>query len=182
MKTGNDSHTPTTGKGPFTDKFDDYVVAGESISIELCGTTYTATIEFDADASLDDCDNWNVDQTVTGCDSQQQEKLLSDREAWHNNEWWFGCIVLSAETADGWNKDHLGSLSGIEVNYPEGDNNYLTEVATELLHEYFVECATEQRQHLVNHCTDSMMNEALLGAVIPSAEVKDVAAMFPSGT
>ena len=148
----------------FTDNFDDFAISGESITCVLAGVTYTATIEHDGDSGIDDDDCHNPDQSVTGCDNEQHARLLECREAWFNDQWWFGYVTLSAETADGWSKDNLGSLSGIEVNYPDGNNNYLKEVANELLREYLAEGAASAEVQLVNHCKDIMMNAAILGS------------------
>lgn len=122
----------------FTEQFDGYAIAGEYITCTVGDTTYTATLERDDDASIDDDDCHNTDQSVTGCDDEQHARLMQARQDYCDGKWWYGGIVLSAER-DGWVKDHMQSLWGIEVNYPDGDNNYLTEVANEILAEYLRE-------------------------------------------
>ena len=77
----------------------------------------------------------NLDPDVTGCDNAGMAHIIKVRKAWENDDWFYCGIVLSAER-DGWTKDHLASLWGIECNYPDSDNSYLLTVANELLAEY----------------------------------------------
>jgi len=122
----------------FTETFGDgggYVCAFDTITLEAEGFTFTARIEFDPDTGIDD-DGYshNVDQEVTGCDDEQQIKLLAARAAWEADEWFYCGVVVSVSKA-GIEFPGVASLWGIECNYPEGDNSYLTEVANELLSE-----------------------------------------------
>ena len=122
---------PTFSKG-----FDNYACADESISVEIAGITYTATIEHDCDTHINDDDTHNIDQAVTGCNEEQQAKLLEARNAWVNNKWFYCGIVLSASISaskGGVDLDISAALWGIECNYPGSDNSYLLEVANELL-------------------------------------------------
>ena len=119
----------------FTDKFDSFVCMGDSISVDHDGFTISARIEFDDQYTIDDDDAHNVDQSVTGCDDEQQETLLKNRRAWMENEWWYGGVVLSVSKNDIMLDEHAASLWGIEINYPTSDNGYLTDVANELLSE-----------------------------------------------
>ena len=105
------------------------MIEGDSITSE---SGYTAFIVYDHDYNIDDDDVHNPDQSVTGCDDDQQEKLLIARRAWFNNEWFYCGIIL--KHPEGYQVD---SLWGIEANYPGSDNSYLTEVATEMLNEVF---------------------------------------------
>ena len=61
--------------------------------------------------------------------------------SWENGEWGYVGIIISAEQDDGWSKDHLASLWGLDMNYPypgrRGPNTYLTQVANELLQEAY---------------------------------------------
>lgn len=117
----------------FTEKFDKYVVVGESISCTVGDTTYIATIDHDQDYDINDDDMHNEDQSITGCTDEQHAAAMKARASWYGNNWFYGVVTLRA-IRDGWEKD-FGSLGGIEVNYPEGDNEYLTEVANQLLTE-----------------------------------------------
>jgi len=117
----------------FTEQFDGYVVPGESISIEISDVKFKATIYHDPDAHIDDDDSHNVDQNVTGCNADQQTKLLEARRAWQDDEWFY-CGVVVVASVDGIEIAEE-SLWSIEANYPESDNSYLTEVASDLLNE-----------------------------------------------
>lgn len=130
-------------------KFDDYVCPGDSVSFEYNGVTYTTRIVFDEDYHIDDDDCHNTDQSVTGCSDEHFKHLLKARNAWFNDEWFYGGVVISAELG-GWSSDYLASLWGIEVNYPrsdgETDNSYLSEVADELLEEAITQAEKELRE------------------------------------
>ncbi len=119
----------------FTEKFDTFVCMGDTISTEVDGFTITARIEYDQDYRIDDDDSHNIDQSVTGCDDEQQAELIAARNAWYNDEWWYGGVVLSVSKAGVVLTDHAASLWGIDINHPCGNNDYLTEVANELLAE-----------------------------------------------
>jgi hypothetical protein len=59
---------------------------------------------------------------------------------WERDEWFFVGIVLAIEVNGRLVKDHVGSLWGIDCNFGP-DNNYLTEVANDLLSEHLDEVA-----------------------------------------
>ena len=122
----------------FTEKFDDYVCTTDTIKTEVDGFVVRASIEHDDCRHIDDDDCHNVDQSVTGCDDEQQEKILEAREAWVNDEWFYCSVVLSVFKNGVCLSDNT-SLWGIEVNYPGSDNTYLTEVANDLLPEALAE-------------------------------------------
>lgn len=120
----------------FTKSFDAFVCHGDTTSVEHEGFRFTARIEHDPFAGIDDDDCHNPDQSVTGCNEHQQSRLLAAREAWKRNEWFYCGVTLHAEhLATGATWDSLASLWRIEANYPDSDNTYLTEVANELLAE-----------------------------------------------
>ena len=56
-------------------------------------------------------------------------------EAWRGDEWFYCGIVLSVAFEGVTLDTHAASLWGIEANYPDSDNAYLTDVANELLPE-----------------------------------------------
>jgi hypothetical protein len=56
-------------------------------------------------------------------------------EGWRRGEWFHCGIVLSVSLDGVELAPHAASLWGIEANYPETDNSYLTEVAGNLLPE-----------------------------------------------
>ena len=118
----------------FPKAFDGYVCHGDTLRTEIDGIYFTARIEHDPFAGIDDDDIHNPDQNVTGCNDQQQAQLMAARSAYNRDEWFFCGIVLSAQhRATGATWDSIESLWRIEANYPGGYNTYLTEVANELL-------------------------------------------------
>jgi hypothetical protein len=54
------------------------------------------------------------------------------RKAWFKDEWWYGWIQVTA-FLNGYRLKSWDCLSRIEVNYPDSINDYLSEVATDLL-------------------------------------------------
>lgn len=133
----------------FTEKFDKYVCVGDTITCSFDGFDITARIEYDTDYHIDDDDCHNPDQSVTGCNDEQQERLLAARESWFGNDWFYCGVVLSVSKNGVVLDDHAGSLWGIECNYPESNNSYLTEVANELLPE-----ALETAETILHALTD----------------------------
>lgn len=119
----------------FTQSFDKYVCEGDAISTNYEGFDFVATVYRDTDYRIDDDDCHNPDQSVTGCNDEQFERLLSARKAWFNDEWFYCGIVLSAYKNGILIDDHIASLWGIECNYPDSDNSYLLKVANDLLDE-----------------------------------------------
>ncbi len=117
----------------FTGEFDKYVCVNDTLSVTIGPFDVIARIEFDEDSKIDDDDCHNTDQSVTGCDDEQFEKLMANRKAWQNDEWFYCGIVLSVWRNGVELNDCAASLWGIECNYPTGDNSYLTEVVNQLL-------------------------------------------------
>lgn len=136
----------------FIQKFDRYVCEGDTIETEKDGYTITARIVHDPDHGIDDDDVHNPDQSVTGCDDAQQEALMSARQAWLGDEWFYCGIVLSVSRNGHLIDEHAASLWGIEANYPGSDNSYLTEVANELLAEA-LEYALQAREKILEALT-----------------------------
>jgi hypothetical protein len=67
--------------------------------------------------------------------AEAQAKAEAVMEGWRRGDWFYCGIVLSV-SLDGVDlAPHAASLWGIEANYPDTDNSYLTEVAGELLNE-----------------------------------------------
>ena len=120
----------------FTTPFHDYVCVGDSITCEIGGLVFRATILEDEGRDIDDDDCHNPDQAVTGCNDEQQKKLLAARISWFTGKWSFCGISISVEDPNGTALfEPAASLWGIECNYPGSDNKYLVEVAIELLPE-----------------------------------------------
>ncbi len=143
---GADEPASSTTEDYMTDtpfKFHQIVSWGDSSSVTINGMTFTARIEHDPDASIDDDDMHQEDpnhDSFKGAPDGEYERTQEARRAWLNDEWYYAGVVLSVER-DGWTKDHVASLWGLDVNYPGGDNSYLAEVAEELVDEWL---ATEE--------------------------------------
>jgi hypothetical protein len=118
---------PTFARG-----FDRFVCFGDSIECHYNGFRIHARIEHDSDHGIDDDDCHNPDQSVTGCNDEQFAQLLEAREAYARNEWHYCGVVLSVTREGVMLAEHAASLWGIECNYPDSDNHYLTVVAHEL--------------------------------------------------
>lgn len=119
----------------FDGKFGPYCCEGDSIECVVEGLRIVARIIRDTDSHIDDDDSHNVDQSVTGCDAEQQRRLLAARKAWFDDEWFYCGVELSVYLDSTPLAEFAASLWSIECNYPGSDNSYLTEVANELLPE-----------------------------------------------
>lgn len=140
----------------FTTKFDRYACENDTITCNVDGFDVTARIVRDDNYSIDDDDSHNPDTNVTGCNRAQQAKLLKARQAWKNDEWFYCGIVISVSRSEIVLSDHASSLWGIECNYPEGDNSYLSDVANELLPE-----AVETAEGIIERLLLSLGKEAV---------------------
>jgi hypothetical protein len=137
----------------FGGKFLKYVCPNDSIEVQVGKYTFSAVLDHDQDAHIDDDDVHNIDQTVTGCDDSGQAALLKARKAWSNDEWFYGSLSIEASYNGVRLGSHLACLGGIEVNYPGSDNAYLTQAANELLSEALVE-ATKLRMQMIEHLSE----------------------------
>lgn len=97
-------------------KFDRYVCEGDSVTWSVDGFDITARIEYDCDTRITDFDCY--DQAAI--------------DAWKNDEWFFCGIVLSVSRNGVELSDHAACLWGIDCNYPDSDNSYLSEVCSDL--------------------------------------------------
>ena len=72
--------------------------------------------------------------------------------AWKNDEWYYCGVILSV-SIDGLTLDRFAaSLWGIEANYPDSDNAYLTEVANELVPEALETAKAERKRQCAILC------------------------------
>ena len=133
----------------FTERFQSFVCEGDSITCEVAGFQITARIV------RDDCDDapderqdgfWpSLYKDAPGFIgpgpnhrerfAQAQARAEAVMEAWRKDEWFYCGIVLSVAREGVTLDAHAASLWGVEANYPDSDNAYLTEVAGELLPE-----------------------------------------------
>jgi len=67
--------------------------------------------------------------------AEAQANAETVMEGWRKGDWFYCGIVLSVSLEGVMLVSRAASLWGIEANYPEADNDYLTAVANELLPE-----------------------------------------------
>ncbi|MEL6278266.1 MAG: hypothetical protein AAFR28_05200 [Pseudomonadota bacterium] len=141
----------------FQERFSDYVCVGDTISTESDGLTITARIV------ADDCPDapderqegfWpSLVKDAPGFIGpgkkfrQRFDKAQARAEmvmqGWRDGDWFYCGIVLAVIVSDQDGDDivldnHAASLWGVEANYPDTDNAYLTETANELLLEALI--------------------------------------------
>ena len=133
----------------FTTPFDSFVCEGDSLTCDVAGFEITARIvRDDCPDAPDERQNGFWPSLYTDAPgfigsgnnfrerfAHAQARAETVMKAWRKGEWFYCGIVLSA-AFDGIELDaHAASLWGIEANYPDSDNAYLTDVANELLPE-----------------------------------------------
>ena len=142
----------------FTQKFDGYVCIGDTITCTVDGYAVTARIAYDETPDAPDQRQdgfwpslYKDDAGFIGSGNgfrdrfaKAQAKAEAVMAAWKNDEWFYCGVILSAKIDELELTNHAASLWGIEANYPDSDNAYLTEVANELLFEA-IEAAKAER-------------------------------------
>lgn len=108
-------------------KFDNYVCPGDTVSWSFEGFDIVARIEFDHDTKPTDFDCYDDEQI----------------QAWKNDDWFFGGVVLSVSRNGVDLSDRAASLWGIDCNAGE-NNDYLSEVCEELQGEAIESARCEQ--------------------------------------
>ena len=140
----------------FETTFPHYVCEGDAICAEVDGFFVVAKIFRDNDSGTPEekvCGFWpSTNPQDAGYIGEEPEVSYSEQlkkanevlAAWKRDEWFYGGVVLSVSKRikiDGRAQrevvlsEHAASLWGIECNYPDTNNEYLTEVANELLPE-----------------------------------------------
>ena len=131
----------------FTQRFQTFVCEGDSISCEVAGFEITARIVRDdcGDAPDERQDGFwpSLYKDAPGFIgpgpnhrqrfAEAQARAEAVMAAWRKDEWFYCGIVLSVALEGVTLEQNAAALSGIEANYPDSDNAYLTEVAQELL-------------------------------------------------
>ncbi|MGC6499862.1 MAG: hypothetical protein ACON4C_06680 [Henriciella sp.] len=134
---------------PFTERFQTFVCEGDTITCEVAGFEVTAWIVRDdcPDAPDERQDGFwpSLYKDAPGFIgpgnnfrerfAQAQARAEAVMEAWRGDEWFYCGIVLSVAFEGIELESHATSLWGIEANYPDSDNAYLTDAANELLPE-----------------------------------------------
>lgn len=127
----------------FTRTFDTYAIPGDSISCEIDGFVAVATIYPDDCRARPDERNdgfWpSHDPHDAGYvpsylydDSLAQAKRVMS--AWEADDWFYCGVAVTIHRAGvKLTGKYSNALWGLECNYPETDNDYLTEVANDLL-------------------------------------------------
>lgn len=133
----------------FTQGFEKFVCIGDSITCEVEGYAITARIFPDDNPARPDERQdgfwpslYKDAAGFIGAGPNWRARFDTARahaeavmEAWEKDEWFYGGIVLSVSFEGVHIVDHAASLWGIEANYPDGDNAYLTQAANKLLPE-----------------------------------------------
>jgi len=143
----------------FDKNFDSFVCEGDTITCEVGAFTCTATVYRDDNADKpDERDDgfWpSRDPEAAGYvlpenfDAQQAiaEKVMM---AWMQDEWWYCGVAVTIACEDvELTGQYEHALWGIECNYPDSKNEYLREVANDLLHE----ALAGAREKLARLCT-----------------------------
>ena len=103
-------------------------------------------------------DGWGAPPYGEGTKGEQAERAVQrdfeSMKAWGNDEWQWCCIVLSVSKYGIEVEEYAACLCGIEMNHPgnENGNDYLTDVANELLDEAILSAETSVR-HMVTALT-----------------------------
>lgn len=146
----------------FSQKFASYVCLGDKITGELEGYSFTARIAHDDTIDAPDKREdgfwpslYKGDAGFIGAGNGWRERFDKAQAraeavmaAWKNNEWFYCGIILSVSFEGLELTDHAASLWGVEANYPDSDNSYLTEVANELASEALIAAKREHKRQL----------------------------------
>lgn len=153
----------------FPKGFDAYVCVGDRIEMEADGLTIRARIVEDDDGTAPDERQEGFWPSLYANDpgfigpgndwrtrfADQKAKAEAILQAWRDDEWFYCGIVLSV-SADGDGElieldGHASALWSIEANYLTGSNDYLREVADDLLPEA-IRRGQEVLHNLCNPC------------------------------
>ena len=156
-------------------QFDDYVCIGDTITCEVDGYTITARIAHDEtpDAPdqrqdgfwpslyMDDAGFIGSGNGFRDRFAKAQAKAERVMAAWKNDEWYYCGVILSVALEGITLDDHAASLWGIEANYPDSDNAYLSETANELLPEALEAAKAERARQCAILCEGPIKAEAV---------------------
>lgn len=108
-------------------QFAKYACVGDSITWQLEGFDIVAHLEYDTDTKPTDSDCYAPE----------------DVQRWRDDKWFYVGVVLSVSRNGVELSDHAASLWGIDCNFSDTSNAYLSEVAQEMEDEA-VECAKKR--------------------------------------
>ena len=97
-------------------QFPRYACEGDRIEWTREGFDLCARLVYDTDSRPEECDCYDTE----------------DVQRWKNDEWFYVGVVLSVSRNGVELSDHAASLWGIECNFSDTSNAYLSEVAQEL--------------------------------------------------
>jgi hypothetical protein len=128
----------------FTQKFADYVCEGDYIECEVDGFKCRATLYLDDDTASppERGDGFWPSQNPndTGYVSENFDEAMTRAKevlkAWETGEWhYYGVAVTVSKKGIPLIGKYIHALWGIEGNYPGSNNDYLVEVANDILPE-----------------------------------------------
>lgn len=130
----------------FIKAFSEYVCEGDTISAEIDGFQVTARIVRDGGfwPSRNPTDAGYIGENPSETYEKQMARAHKIMNAWANDDWFYCGVVLSVSKAvkiKGRAQEEViisgdaAGLWGIECNYPDSKNEYLTEAANEMLDE-----------------------------------------------
>ena len=108
-------------------QFAKYACVGDSITWQLEGFDIVAHLEYDTDTKPTDSDCYAPE----------------DVQRWRDDKWFYVGVVLSVSRNGVELSDHAASLWGIDCNFSDTSNAYLSEVAQEMESEA-IECAKKR--------------------------------------
>ena len=97
-------------------QFAKYACVGDSITWQLEGFDIVARLEYDTDTKPTDSDCYAPE----------------DVQRWRDDKWFYVGVVLSVSRNGVELSDHAASLWGIDCNFSDTSNAYLSEVAQEM--------------------------------------------------
>jgi hypothetical protein len=175
----------------FTDEFQKFVCEGDTIACEADGFEIIARLVRDdcGDAPDQRSDGFwpslyigNPGFIGPGNGFRQRfaeahAKAEAVMEGWRTGDWFYCGIVLSVSCGGVVLESHAASLWGIEANYPDADNAFLTEVAIDLLPQA-VAAARETLARITNAAPRAVPNVRVivLGGVVQDVIVTGGAA------
>ena len=96
--------------------FDNYACDGDRIEWTREGFDFVARLQYDTDTKPTDSECYEPE----------------DVQRWRNDEWFYVGVVLSVSRNGVELSDHAASLWGVDCNFSDTSNAYLSEVAQEL--------------------------------------------------